>query len=440
MISEKDIQQAIENSKAQFLGTLRQIMQIKSTKSEPAKDSPFGLGSKEALVAVEKLGEEYGFESKIVNNAMTYIQWGRQDDYFAVVDHLDVVPAGKDIEAWEYNPWDLSQDGNKLYGRGILDNKGPAIATLWGMKLLKDLGFQPKNTIRLIYGSDEESGSHDVPLYLEQEKPPIFGWTADCKYPVVYGERGIVNYTIHTKFDKEDLVKIKKIIGDMAMDHVPDKITLELNAGLEITAHGKRSPSNAPELGKNAITQLAKKIVGHEVLSGDVLSYFKWIKDSLADKHFGQGLGIEFSDEDSGKLIMTPTSLSKDGNELLLDIAIRYPVSYSEEDVTQGIKKHLPTKSKLTISRSISSVMHNKNSKYIKMLSDVYSACTKLDSTPVTTTGATYARVMPNIIAFGPSFPGQKGIAHKENEWMNIDDLFLNMKIYMMALMKLGNA
>jgi len=83
--------------------------------------------------------------------------------------------------------------------------------------------------------------------------------------------------------------------------------------------------------------------------------------------------------------------------------------------------------------------MHDKNSKYIKILSEVYEDITGLDGTPVTTTGATYARVMPNIIAFGPSFPGQKGIAHKENEWMDDKDLMLSIKIYMQALERLSS-
>lgn len=385
---------------------------------------------------MKTLIEQYGFKAKIVNNAMVYAQWGKDDEnYIGVVDHLDVVPAG---DKWESDPWILTKRHNRFYGRGILNNKGPALATLWGMKLLKDLGYHPQRTIRLIFGSDEESGSADIPMYLKSEKAPVFGWTADCKYPVVYGERGIVNYSIFTPIQAESLKHISQFKGNMAKDHVPDELQVSINQ-MMFDISGKRAPSNAPELGKNSITYLAKKIVDERLVTGDLFTYFKWIQDSLHNKHLGEGLGIAFSDEDSGNLIITPTEIQKEKDGIKLELAIRYSVSFTENQITDALKKHLLTRSTIKVVRSIPSVMHDKDSKYIKILSKVYHDLTGLDATPVTTTGATYARVMPNIVAFGPSFPGQKGIAHKENKWMNEEDLLMNMKIYLISLMKLGN-
>ncbi|HBQ74007.1 MAG TPA: peptidase M20, partial [Erysipelotrichaceae bacterium] len=40
------------------------------------------------------------------------------------------------------------------------------------------------------------SGFEDLTYYLSKEKPPVMGWTPDCKYPVVYGERGRANLQI----------------------------------------------------------------------------------------------------------------------------------------------------------------------------------------------------------------------------------------------------
>ena len=45
---------------------------------------------------------------------------------------------------------------------------------------------------------------------------------------------------------------------------------------------------------------------------------------------------------------------------------------------------------------------------------------------------------MPNIVPFGPSFPGQKGIGHQPNEWMKIEDLIKNAKIYALGIYYLG--
>lgn len=159
--------------------------------------------------------------------------------------------------------------------------------------------------------------------------------------------------------------------------------------------------------------------------------------ESLANKHYGEGLGIDFFDADSGKLMITPYQLVKKDNQLSLSLAIRYPVTITEEEVTEALEKHLPVKSQLTITRRIKSSHFSKNDLNVQKLSAVYEEVTGLDGTPVTTTGATYARFVPNIVAFGPSFPGQKGIAHNHDEYMDENDLLLNMEIYMRGMLSL---
>lgn len=130
-----------------------------------------------------------------IDDAIGYVQWGEDDeDYIGIIGHLDVVPAGS---GWDFPPFDLSEKDGRFYGRGILDNKGPIISCFYALILLKKMGAVPKKTIRIIFGTDEESGMSDVAHYLQAEVPPSFGFTPDCKYPVVYGERGVVNLTIH---------------------------------------------------------------------------------------------------------------------------------------------------------------------------------------------------------------------------------------------------
>ncbi len=95
---------------------------------------------------------------------------GTAEEYLGIIGHLDVIPEGS---GWSVPPFQLTKN-QRLYGRGILDNKGPILACLYGMKVLKELGYQPKKTIRLMFGTDEESGSGDIPLYLEKEKRTRF--------------------------------------------------------------------------------------------------------------------------------------------------------------------------------------------------------------------------------------------------------------------------
>lgn len=431
MFSPSQVHQRIYQQQTDFLTDLQKLMQIPSVKSQAQPQAPFGLGPRQVLQEVVQLAQQYGFTAKVVNNAMAYVQWGPDNqNYQAIVGHLDVVAAGSD---WTSEPFAVTQVQQMLYGRGILDNKGPSFTCLYGMKILKDLGVTPHHTIRLIFGSDEESGSQDIALYLQQEAPPAFGFTPDCKFPVVYGERGIVNYQITTPFAAAELADFSQISGDQASDHVPDQLQVQIK-DQTYSVKGKRSPTNAPEMGKNAITYLAKALNEQQVVTGRLAQYFRWLESSFHEQHYGQGLNLALQDEASGKLIQTPYSLQKDQQNLVLKVAIRYPVSFTEQQVTAGMQQALFAGSQLTIIRNLSSVYHDPTDARIQQLSQIYQQVTNLDATPVTTTGATYARVMPNIVAFGPSFPGQKGIAHKQDEWMKLTDLLTIMEIYTQAI------
>ena len=89
--------------------------------------------------------------------------WEATDNGVEVVmAHLDVVPAG---EGWSTDPFTMVLDDNHAYGRGVADNKGAAVVALHCLRALKDAGVKGNRKLRVIFGSAEEIGMHDMKHY-----------------------------------------------------------------------------------------------------------------------------------------------------------------------------------------------------------------------------------------------------------------------------------
>lgn len=428
--------------KEELIKSIGRLVRINSVEGEKLDNAPFGSGPKEALEEALRISRELGFKTKNIENAIGYAEYGESDEYIGVIGHVDIVPEG---DGWNYNPFDVSIDNEKIYGRGVLDNKGPIMAVLYGMKIIKDLNLPISKKIRVIFGTNEETGFCDIPYYLKEEKPPIMGFTPDCKYPAVYGERGILDVTIWSK--KINDTNIKSIKGNFRNNVVPDFVEIELYSNENkksetktISAKGKQAPGNAPESGINAVTKLCKDILESKKLINDeeTLEFIQFIYNSFYENHSLSKLNINCFDKISGDLVINPYEIKMDEGKIGISIVFRYPISYKYEDMISIIKSIIKDGYTLSENRRMDSVCFDKDHDLLKKLKEAYEDVTGFDGTPVTTTGGTYAKVFPNIVAFGPSFPGQKGIAHNSDEYMDIEDLITNLKIYTNALYNLA--
>lgn len=365
----EQIIQEVEAIKEAMIDDIMKIVSIDSLPSKPQEGMPFGEGIATCLEEALAMSEKLGFTTKNIDGYMGYAQYGEGDDYIAAVGHLDVVPVG---EGWNTPPFVATRINQRIYGRGILDNKGPIISCLYALYVLKRLNIEVKHPLRVIFGTNEETGMKDVPYYLTKEKAPMMGWTPDCKYPVVYGERGRAKFTIRANITEA-------------------KTFCEL-----------------------------------------ITTYF------LESKPSGDRLEIDFHDDEFGLLEMRGYHLSSHQENLSFTFTISYPASCNIEVIHDKIKSKLSDQMEITMIQHFLPVKFDKTGKLCQTLKQTYELVTGEDGTPVTTTGGTYAKVMPNILPFGPSFPGQKGIGHNPNEWMDVDDLVKNAKIYALSFYELG--
>ncbi|KAJ5984760.1 hypothetical protein N7522_011956 [Penicillium canescens] len=71
--------------------------------------------------------------------------------------HQDVVPVlAENVKDWAHPPYDGHYDGEIIWGRGATDDKGYLISIIESLDLLIKSGFEPKRTVILAFGCDEE--------------------------------------------------------------------------------------------------------------------------------------------------------------------------------------------------------------------------------------------------------------------------------------------
>ena len=367
---ENEILNKVDQISDQMIKSIQEVVKIKSVQSKSLPDAPFGVGPKAALDHVLALAQNLGFKTTNVDNYVGFASYGEVDDdnYVGIMGHLDVVLEG---EGWKHDPYSGYLEDGVIYSRGVLDNKGPILSCLYALYALKQLGIKLKSEVRIIFGCNEETGFNDVKYYLSKHKPPKMGFTPDCKYPVVYGERG--RAVIKIKSQKNDLKKFFALIN-------------------------------------------------------------KYI---LNAKNNGERFNIDFKDAEFGMLEVRNYQLLAE--ELpAVQFSVSYPANCTPKQIVTNIKETLGSDYQVSLVDNYDPVKFEKDCFLVKTLVDTYEKVTKNDGTPVTTTGGTYAKMMPNIVPFGPSFPGQKGIGHQPNEWMKVSDLVTNAKIYALSIYQLA--
>jgi succinyl-diaminopimelate desuccinylase len=167
--------------KQQFISDLQALVRFPSKLSEPVGDYPYGSAIGEALEWFLALGKEYGFDVVNVDHQAGYIEFGKGEE-IGILGHLDVVPVG---EGWTHGPFNPVIENGKLYGRGVNDDKGPTMAAFYAMRVLKEMNVPLKRKIRLILGTDEESGMRCIKHYLTKYDPPVISFAPDATFPLI---------------------------------------------------------------------------------------------------------------------------------------------------------------------------------------------------------------------------------------------------------------
>ena len=414
--------------KKDFLNDLGKLIAIPSVKSAPQTGMPFGEGPAAALRFMLGLANDMGFETVNYDNYIGEVVYGDGDKTMGILCHLDVVPEGN---GWHYPAFAATIVDDRIYGRGTMDDKTPALICLYALKQLKDEGFVPNCKIKLILGTDEESGWGCIDHYLKVAKMPDFGFSPDADFPVIYAEKGIM----HLTFRFAPLSCGREIYGGDRPNMVCARAYLKADVdektlatrGLfvendAIVSVGKNAHGSTPHLGVNAIPALLSVLSD---LGEDVSPI---IEGLFQDKY-----GLKTLEDETGKLTMSPNLIRSDETGVYLTVDIRYPATLSRETVLSIAKNIAP----FTIEHEQAPLFNDKESFLIKTLLSVYEEVSGKPAKAIAIGGGTYARALPIGAAFGPELPDAENTVHQPDEYVTMETIDFMYDCYLKAILRL---
>jgi succinyl-diaminopimelate desuccinylase len=418
--------------------------------------APFGEGIKDALDYMLKLGEKDGFDTVNLDGYAGHISYGNQKEFVGTIGHLDVVPAGND---WTFAPYGAEINDNKMYGRGTEDDKGPTIAVYYALKILKELNVSLSKRIKLILGTDEETAWRGVRHYFSlYPEIPVSGFIPDADFPLIYAEKGISRIFIEGSLEDGDIVSLQ---GGFRDNMVPDYAEAYLkpsqdykslfnkflkankyqgevkdeNGLVYVKVLGKSAHGSTPEFGENAIDRLFEFLsdvnINHPVVS--------LAKERLIHDIHGKKLGVNYKDEEMGHLTINLGAMSTNNHKYRFNLNLRYPNGVKFDDVVHTLKESVDQYgSKVTVDNHQELLYVDPKSELVQKLLKVYRKHTNDMSDPITIGGGTFARALPNSVAFGPHFLEKPTYIHQKNEFIDLDDFFTAIMIYTEALYELA--
>ena len=409
---------------------IRRLVRIDSAQAAPLPGMPFGKGAADALDEFLRLAREMGFETKNYDNYVGEVLFGEGEE-FAVLAHLDVVPAGG---GWTHPPFGGEIEDGKLYGRGTMDDKGPAVITLFCMKALKDAGFSPRRKIKLIVGCNEENGWECIAHYNECAHMPDEGFSPDADFPVIRAEKGILQFRMDFPVrkapftalyggERPNMVCALAAAEGAEFDPARAEKCGVVQEGGKLVARGRAAHASTPDEGENALQKL--------------LAYFAPDDEEIAkayDVLFKDALGLKKFCDDTGHLTMSPNVAEFKDGKLRITTDIRYPATMKREEVTAV----------LDTARSPYELLHCQEPLYnaehcflISTLRRVYEEQTGKSGAPVAIGGGTYARALKNGAGFGPQFPGEPSTIHQCDEYITLGNVRRLLDIYAAAIFEL---
>ncbi len=418
MIDKLDIRNYFKTEEPNLLEDLGKLVSIKSRSVEREQ-------CKDALEFFLKRAADMGFETRMGRyRDVGTVTMGEGPETIGILVHVDVVPEGN-VENWNTDPFKLVLKDGHLFGRGIVDDKGPAMASLYAMKYLKDRQIPLTKRIMLIVGTREEIVWEDMDHFKEEFELPDYGFSPDGAFPIFNRENGYMD--VELIFTEPSLKGDEDIGGGSATNSIPAKAHAKVN-GEYLEYVGKNAHSSVPEMGLNAIAlmceDLAKKTDWG--FAGFMAEYFP-------EKAYNSNLKFRMSDGSLKKdeeTVMVPTIIRQEGQKITVSINVRNDFKLPAKSILDTLEdKRAEGKYDIHPIEILDSIWVDEDLPWIRRMKDVLQD-NGLPGECRFAPGCTYAKSIPNTVCFGPVFEGDYDCAHMDNEGQSLEHYILSAELY----------
>ena len=467
------------------------LCRINSVKGAAEPGMPYGRGPYEAMMAARELCEKYGFRTAVYENRVISADMNEGESCLDILAHMDVVapgdgwtktepfvpvllPAEGAVSGEDGSPAGV-MEGMAIFGRGSSDDKGPAMAALYAMRAVKELGIPVTGRCRLILGSDEECGSSDIPYYYAAEPEAPMTFSPDAEFPLINIEKGQFRGEVTAElgspetgnkrlisFSAGDTNNIVPGKGEMklagfseeelrsAINALFDSISADYDLQAEydeesgemtVSAEGKTAHGSMPENGVNAgviLLQLAAALPFAEPETAGAIR--KLAEIFPFGDHRGKAIGAASEDAISGHTSLSPNIFRSDGKQFSVLFDSRTCVAADDGAMIRRVKENIENAGMRFAYKFNPAHAVPAESGFVRGLLEVYEEVTGKPGKAVAIGGGTYVHRLKNGVAFGAVGETTDTHMHGPDEFMLISELKEAAVIFAMAIIRFCGA
>ena len=460
----------IDSKKDEMLEDLKTLVRINSQRGRSEEGKPFGDGPAKVIAAAEGLMKQYGLQTTNYDNYVVTGDFGTQEKALDILAHLDVVPVTEDWTVTE--PFQPKVVDGRIYGRGTADDKGPAIAALYALRAIRELGLPMKKSVRLILGSDEECGSGDLEYYYAKEQEAPYTFTPDADFPLINIEKGSFKGEFSANFPAEDAkayvvsftsgdkvnvvpARAELVVAGVeaavveeaaarvtAQTQVAFTIESQADGTVKVSAKGVAAHASTPAEGKNALTATLRLITALPLDATKGLTALLGLEALFPyEDTCGKQAGIDRENEESGALTLCFSIMDYTTEHLHAIFDARLPIGCTKENTSYPVKEALAQYG-ITLDNDELREPHcvPGDSWFVQTLLGSYERYFGKKGKALSTGGGTYVHELERGVAFGCMVPEVDNHMHGDDEFMEIEMLLRSAKIFADAILKICNA